>query len=150
MDYVAYSTPPADFFPEIYIAGCFCRSEKKVLLLERSHFVSQAGTWCIPGGKVEPGESPKDAAKRELYEETGITIPTPQQIGALYIRLHTYDYIFYMFRFDFFKRPKIILNDKECRQFLWLSLEEAYKLPLIMGGKEALDTYKEELLREKF
>lgn len=30
-------------------------------------------TWSLPGGKVDPGESPMAAATRELYEETGLT-----------------------------------------------------------------------------
>ncbi|MCL2365086.1 MAG: NUDIX domain-containing protein, partial [Defluviitaleaceae bacterium] len=29
-------------------------------------------TWEIPGGRIEPGESPRDCAQRELYEETGV------------------------------------------------------------------------------
>lgn len=33
------------------------------------------GTWSFPGGHVEFGESPTKAASRELYEETGLTIP---------------------------------------------------------------------------
>ena len=31
------------------------------------------GTWEIPGGHIEPGETWEDAAKREMFEETGAT-----------------------------------------------------------------------------
>jgi ADP-ribose pyrophosphatase YjhB (NUDIX family) len=44
----------------------------EILLLKRSGSVGN-GMWALPGGHVDPGESPKGAAYRELEEETGIT-----------------------------------------------------------------------------
>lgn len=45
-----------------------------------------AGEWWLPGGKPDPDETPKEAAIREVYEETGITL-----IDARPIPLWTYD-----------------------------------------------------------
>lgn len=35
--------------------------------------------WATPGGELEAGETFEEAARRELFEETGITIETPQE-----------------------------------------------------------------------
>ena len=34
---------------------------------------ARRATWEIPGGHIEPDETPRQAAERELWEETGIT-----------------------------------------------------------------------------
>jgi 8-oxo-dGTP pyrophosphatase MutT (NUDIX family) len=44
---------------------------RHVLLVERG----DGGGWAIPGGMVEPGETPAAAAVRELAEETGLRLP---------------------------------------------------------------------------
>ncbi|MCC7365513.1 MAG: NUDIX hydrolase [Dehalococcoidia bacterium] len=44
----------------------------EILVMKRAAGFS-AGGWFLPGGHVEPGERPVDAAVRELFEETGIT-----------------------------------------------------------------------------
>jgi mutator protein MutT len=40
-----------------------------------------AGEWCLPGGKIEFGETLEEGASREVKEETGITIKNPQVIS---------------------------------------------------------------------
>ncbi|CAG8678993.1 1241_t:CDS:2, partial [Ambispora gerdemannii] len=37
--------------------------------------------WCLPEGKIEPGETPETAAKREVYEETNLTIRDLEKAG---------------------------------------------------------------------
>lgn len=41
-----------------------------------------AGEWCLPGGKLEWGESFEEGAIREVKEETGITIKNPKVISV--------------------------------------------------------------------
>lgn len=41
----------------------------KVLIARR---VAPPALWSLPGGRIEKGESPAQAAERELYEETGV------------------------------------------------------------------------------
>ena len=44
----------------------------RILLTRISPVGYPAGTWTLPGGGVDHGESPHDAVVRELYEETGL------------------------------------------------------------------------------
>jgi len=52
-------------------AGIFFTDGRKVLLLKRSEKGDGFGTWGLPGGKVEEGETDIDAAIREAKEECG-------------------------------------------------------------------------------
>lgn len=53
----------------------------KVLLIERGKPPFE-GTWALPGGFVDVGESPEQAASRELEEETGLRDLHLQQLRA--------------------------------------------------------------------
>ncbi|RTZ80514.1 MAG: hypothetical protein DSZ01_02110, partial [Gammaproteobacteria bacterium] len=55
-------------------AGVLQDAAGRVLLARRPEGVHQGGLWEFPGGKVEPGESVRQALERELEEELGIGI----------------------------------------------------------------------------
>lgn len=56
----------------IAAVGVVCIRDGDVLLIRRGN-APMRGRWAIPGGRVEPGETPAEAALRELREETGVT-----------------------------------------------------------------------------
>lgn len=54
----------------------------RVLLVRRGHEPSK-GLWSVPGGKVEAGETPAQAAVREVAEETGYDITVGEELWVL-------------------------------------------------------------------
>ncbi len=55
-------------------AAALIDPENRVLLAQRPAGKSMAGLWEFPGGKVEQGETPEAALRRELAEELGIEV----------------------------------------------------------------------------
>lgn len=62
------------------LAGCIIKnSEGKVLLMHRN--TPKRVQWEVPGGIVEDGETPAEAAAREVMEELDLTVVVVRDIG---------------------------------------------------------------------
>jgi 8-oxo-dGTP pyrophosphatase MutT (NUDIX family) len=76
----------------LFVGGrCVLRDQQgRVLLIRRA----DNGHWALPGGAMEVGESIGDCARREVYEETGLTVHeltmAAMYTGARYIHTNMY------------------------------------------------------------
>lgn len=62
-------------------AGLWLSDGECVLLLKRASWLDHPGTWTVPGGGLEPSESPMEAAIRETWEEVG-HLPPHKIVGS--------------------------------------------------------------------
>ena len=60
------------------------REDGQILLLKRAEGTAMAGFFFLPGGLVDPGENPWDAAARELREESGLDFSSPPSMVGCY------------------------------------------------------------------
>ena len=77
-----HSGPQPDWTkPYRLAAGVYAMRGSEILMLERAAGM-MIGFWSIPGGIVDPGETPMEGAARELFEEAGITPTGPLWLVA--------------------------------------------------------------------
>ena len=122
--------------------------ENRIFLL-KTHFDPEVGLpprWLTPGGGIDSGESTLQAAVRELYEETGMTV-SPEVLGepvlvasgrwdwADGLNYHTYTDTIYELKVQNFQPDTSGFTQDELRDILeyrWWTLEE------ILWSKEPL------------
>src|SRR3954452_23971761 len=64
----------------IVVVAAALLDDGRLLAARRSAPPELAGRWELPGGKVEPGESPEDALLRELREELGLEAEVVERV----------------------------------------------------------------------
>jgi mutator protein MutT len=113
----------------------------KVLVLRRAASSTDGGRWCLPGGKVDYGDTVEQAAARELQEETGLAA---RDLRFLFYqdgqpvapgRMHCINLYF-----ECRAEGVLSLND-ESAEAAWIGPEELASYALTFRNDEALLQY---------
>jgi 8-oxo-dGTP diphosphatase len=122
------SPQPAQEKPQpVACAGAVVRDDRGRLLLVRRGRPPSAGLWSVPGGRVEPGETPAQAAAREVREETGLDV----RVGDLLAIVEIDEFLVHDFA------ATVIGGDlragDDAAEVRWCTFDEAALLPLTPG-----------------
>jgi len=129
---------------DLYVAHGLVSVNSSYLLLRRRDGRYLGGQWDIPGGTVEDGESPNDAAVRECLEETGrvvtcgelLTHYTNDDTEGRDLIFHTLTYILNLNEGN--ESNEIKISKDEHDDARWLSIGEALDLPLVWHVRQTL------------
>jgi 8-oxo-dGTP diphosphatase len=99
------------------IAIAVVRHADRVLVGRRPPGAALAGMWEFPGGKVQPGETPSEAATRECLEETGIAARAIAELAHV-----EHDYPHGRLELTFFACRPVDATDKPWTPFRWIPI----------------------------
>jgi 8-oxo-dGTP pyrophosphatase MutT (NUDIX family) len=127
--------------------------DEEVLLTRMSSRTRIEGRWTLPGGGIDHGEDPRDALRREVYEETGLRVEpgrvvdvhTSHFVGARADGLvEDYHGIHLIFEAEICEEsagvePHVVEVDGSTASAQWMSVERAKGLDLLSAARHALD-----------
>ncbi|MFH8464548.1 (deoxy)nucleoside triphosphate pyrophosphohydrolase [Streptomyces sp. NPDC017991] len=108
----------------IVVVGAAVLSDGRLLAARRSAPVELAGRWELPGGKVEPGESPERALVRELREELGVEAEVVGRVPGEYALRSPYVLRVWTVRLRAGSPGPIALQDHD--ELRWLTADEVW------------------------
>jgi 8-oxo-dGTP diphosphatase len=91
----------------VQLAGCIIvNADHDILMLHRH--TNEYDHWEIPGGKIEPGEAAEQTAKRELEEETGMSVEIKQMLAQVNFSDNGRDFNYRFFLADSQDDPRVL------------------------------------------
>jgi len=111
------------------VAGLIVDDDRRVLLTRRRPDQAMGGFWELPGGKIEPGEAPVAALRRELVEEIGVEVEVGSAWDVLHHAYPDFDLLMIVYRCRLApgQRPRAV----EVADLAWCRPDE-------LGGYEVL------------
>jgi 8-oxo-dGTP pyrophosphatase MutT (NUDIX family) len=106
--------------PHIKASGILVVCQGQILLLRRTGG-DHEGEWCIPGGKIENGETSLEAAIRETREEAGVEVPAEALVE--WTRTIRDGVDFTTFAASITEQPDVSLDETESSECGWFRLD---------------------------
>ena len=120
-------------------AGIVRYPDGRILICRRGEGRKNAHLWEFPGGKIEPGETPQKALKREIEEELDTEIAVGNLVGTI-----EYDYPTFHLSMDCFwcevVSGELVLKEAEAAR--WLTKEEFDSVPWLPADQTILDVIR--------
>lgn len=137
--------------------GVMVLKDNKILLGKRHDDPEKAdselhgeGTWTMPGGKIEFGESLEEAAGREVLEETGIKVDEDRLklISVANDKVSDAHFVTLGFLCEDFEGEAQVMEPDEITEWQWFDLD---KLPekMFFPSAEVLENYKKNIIYKK-
>jgi 8-oxo-dGTP diphosphatase len=129
--------------------GVMLLRNKQILLGKRhedpikaSSLLKGEGTWTMPGGKLDFGESFEEGARREVAEETGLQLNKMEVICVNNDIVETAHFVTIGFLATDFSGEVKVMEPDEITEWQWFDLDNLPS-PLYFPSAEVLRNYKE-------
>ena len=124
---------------------CYIENDGKYLMLNRNKKQNDenGGKWIGIGGKFEHGESPHDCIRREVLEETGLSLLKPRYRGIITFVSNVWG-TEYMHLFTCSEYTGELVSECDEGDLDWVKISDLSTLPMWEGDK----IFHEILLRE--
>jgi 8-oxo-dGTP diphosphatase len=116
------------------------QSEGRFLLVERANDPGR-GMFAFPGGRVENGEHLKDAASRELFEETGLAAGSLVPVASLQLGGEDDGFLLHVFSATIFSGD--VKAGDDALSAGWYSLEDMRVMPVPQSVLDVAATISE-------
>ena len=118
----------------IHVVAALIMQNQRLFVTQRGYGDFKGG-WEFPGGKIESGETPQEALKREIREELEADIAVEELVGTV-----EYDYPAFHLTMDCFlcrlRSPHLALV--EATDARWIAQDELESLPFLPADRQLL------------